>query len=358
MESVVTESTLYDAAVYSLQNVTRRRTAAEAASSVRALAMFLRTYYTPVMVAMGLVGNTASIVVFARTRLARLSGVVYLGASATANTIFLLSMTVHWLRVFGVDTDAGWAACQFVAFVDGTCAFLSTWFVVAFATDGYIAARRPERASHMCTTFRAKVVALLLVTTAIIVYVNLCLTVGASRARGGRRRCRAMRQRHPSLDTLAVVDIAVNVIVPYAALLAESLLVATKTFARRRHQRCTRSVGDQDAQTSGACVLLTFVVVFLVLRVPRDVGNALERVYRLNGERYISSASIFYRHSIAQHLYNTSYCIHVFVYVASFRQFRACAVELLTRTSGGGAAESEMRMENAVAGDTNAAVKL
>ncbi|KAK2185810.1 hypothetical protein NP493_222g04008 [Ridgeia piscesae] len=347
MELAVTESTLYDTAVYSLQNVTRRRPPTETSDGLRAVALFLRTYYTPTMVALGVVGNLASIVVFTRTCLARLSCGVYLGASATANTIFLLSLTAHWLRVFGVDVDGGGAACQFVAFVDGACAFLSVWFVVAYATDSYIAVCRPRRAERLCTTFRAKVVSVLLVTTAVIVYINLSLTVGAPRVRGGRRRCRAMRLLHPGLDTLAVVDIAINVVLPYAVLLAESVLVTIRTFARRRHLRCTRNDAEQDAQAPDACALVTFVIAFLLLRVPRDVGQALDRVYRLNGQRYFSSLGIYYRHSIAQHLYNTSYCIHLFVHLASFRKFRACAHELLTRTSGGEAAESEMRTQDA-----------
>ena len=352
-----TEATLQDAAVYSLENITQTQMSPESFSHVRTVAVFMRTYYTPVMAAIGVIGNILSIVVFARSRITHISSSVYLGAAATVNTIFLLSLAVHWLRVFGVAADG--AACQFVALVDGACAFLSIWYVVAFATDRCIAVCRPDSAARLCTTFRAKVVAIVLLTTAVVVYVNLSITVGASSVRGSRRRhCRPIRWLHPGIDALDIVDVAVNVAAPYAALLAELLLVAKTTFARRRHHHCTR-VAEANAVTApGPCALLTFVTVFLVLRLPCDVINGLERIYRLNGRRYISSRGIFYMHNIAQHIHNTSYCIHLFVHVATFPQFRACIVELLTRTSRGEGAESEIRMVDANLDDANTVIKL
>ena len=353
-----TEATLHDAAVYSIENITRSQIPPASLRYVRTVAVFMRTYYTPVMAAIGVIGNILSIVVFARSRITHTSCSVYLGAASTVNTIFLLSLTVHWLRVFGVEADGAGAACQFVALVDGACAFLSLWYVVAFATDRCIAVCRPDSAARLCTTFRAKVVSIVLLTTAVVVYINLSLTVGASRGRGGRRQCSPIRWLHPGLDELGIVNVAVNVAAPYAALLTELLLVATTAFARRRHQHRTRVAGAGAATAPGPCALLTLVIVFLVLRFPCDVINGIERIYRLNGRRYISSPGIYYIHNIAQHLHNTSYCTHLFVHVSTFPQFRACIVELLTRTSRGETAESEMRMEDATSDDANTVIKL
>lgn len=68
---------------------------------------FLHQYYVPAMIAMGLVGNLLSCIVFLNTHLRLRSSSYYLAALATADFGYLASLVLVWLdSVHGVQVGA------------------------------------------------------------------------------------------------------------------------------------------------------------------------------------------------------------------------------------------------------------
>jgi len=65
----------------------------------------LDRYLTPIIVAVGVVGNVVSFLVFTATYLRRMSSSVYLAALAIVDTVFLIVLFFTWLTSFDVQVS-------------------------------------------------------------------------------------------------------------------------------------------------------------------------------------------------------------------------------------------------------------
>ncbi|XP_055686865.1 cysteinyl leukotriene receptor 1 isoform X2 [Lutzomyia longipalpis] len=119
---------------------------------------FLITYYTPVLVFTGSIGNMLSVLVFCKTKLRKLSSSYYLAALGVSDTCFLVGLFISWLNFVDVNLTNRNIFCQSFTYLSGLCSFLSVWFVVAFTVERFIAVLYPLKRQTMCTVKRAKIV--------------------------------------------------------------------------------------------------------------------------------------------------------------------------------------------------------
>ena len=63
----------------------------------------LHLFYSPIVIGIGLLGNTLTWLIFLRSRLRTLSSSHYLAAIVMVNTIYLTSLLVQWLSMYGAD---------------------------------------------------------------------------------------------------------------------------------------------------------------------------------------------------------------------------------------------------------------
>ena len=127
----------------------------------------LELYYVPFIIAIGIIANGLSFVVFVFTHLNRLSLSVYLAALAVADIGFLCSLGLGWLDTVGFSLvhKNGW--CQMMVFTSYVCSFQCVWLVVSFTIERYIAICYPLKRPEMCTVWRAKVVVASLLTVSL-----------------------------------------------------------------------------------------------------------------------------------------------------------------------------------------------
>ncbi|RZC18432.1 thyrotropin-releasing hormone receptor [Asbolus verrucosus] len=127
----------------------------------------LHTYYIPIIIAVGFLGNFLACIVFLSTHLKMRSSSYYLAALAIADFGFLcVVLVVHcsFNNVFDIFNTDGW--CQFFVYVSSVCASLSVWLIVAFTVERFIAVQYPLQRPHICTVSRAKTVVISLTVVA------------------------------------------------------------------------------------------------------------------------------------------------------------------------------------------------
>lgn len=182
-------------------------------SSTEAILWYTQLYVIPVLIAIGLVGNILSFLVFMYTHLRRLSSTFYLAALSLADTGFLVQLFASWLsyvRVFIFHKD-GW--CQTFVYLAYVCSFLSVWFVVGFTAERYIAVCYPLKRQNMCTVARAKIVVFGLTIFALLAYSFGAWTTGII-ANGVRQRCHCLSQYCDLVVIFNNTDTVITLIVP------------------------------------------------------------------------------------------------------------------------------------------------
>lgn len=132
------------------------------------LAHNILKFYTPVLAITGSIGNIISVLVFFCTKLKKLSSSYYLAALGVSDTGILLLFFCQWLNYFNISLYAVDIFCQFFTYLSGLCTLLSSWFVVAFTLERFIAVLYPLKRQTLCTVRRAKSVLLCLVLFGIV----------------------------------------------------------------------------------------------------------------------------------------------------------------------------------------------
>lgn len=95
----------------------------------------LNLYAIPIIIMVGVAGNTLSFYVFLGTYLSRQSSSIYLAYLSVADTGFLLSLFLVWLEWVDIKLfhKQGW--CQLILYTTYLFSYLSVWTVVAFTAE-------------------------------------------------------------------------------------------------------------------------------------------------------------------------------------------------------------------------------
>lgn len=123
------------------------------------IASALNVVYTPILVALGILGNIVSIFVFYSSKLRNQSTSQYLTALAVSDTVFLTQLIPPWLKavqITGVFHRN--IFCQFFIYISYVCCTTSSWLVVAFTIERFVAVIYPLQRNVVCTAARARFV--------------------------------------------------------------------------------------------------------------------------------------------------------------------------------------------------------
>jgi len=176
--------------------------------------LLLDLYFTPVIIAVGIVGNVLSFMVFSTTYLRRMSSSVYLAALALSDTFFLITLFCSWIFNFDVNVwnRSGW--CQFLVYIAYVTSFLSVWYVVAFTAERYLIVCFPLKRQILCRPRRAKIVVVTFAGVALILYNYSLWTVHVA-ILGGQPYCIPINDYYYSLvNAINNADTLFTLVIP------------------------------------------------------------------------------------------------------------------------------------------------
>lgn len=121
------------------------------------LAYVLNVYFTPVLVFLGTIGNLVSVIVFYKSKLRAQSTSQYLTALALSDTVFLLELIPPWLKAMRISKIfAKQGLCQFFVYLTYVSSSNSSWLVVTFTVERFVAVWYPLRRTRIFTVRRAR----------------------------------------------------------------------------------------------------------------------------------------------------------------------------------------------------------
>ncbi len=227
LENGTVENFTYPAAEIPVKNIGR--------PLIWKIANALDIYGVPVIIVLGILGNTASFLVFVLSHLKTLSSSVYLAALAVSDAGFLICVFFLWLINVNVNIyhTLGW--CQTVVYLTYVFGFLSVWYVVCFTVERYIAVCFPFKRGKMCTTRRAKIVVVAMAMFAMLAYSFALWTSDIIPFPGVGSYCLPKFQYHSLVFIVNTIDSVITLLIPSVTIIAINIrIIFVVTHADRQ----------------------------------------------------------------------------------------------------------------------------
>ncbi|KAG7313540.1 hypothetical protein JYU34_000684 [Plutella xylostella] len=252
-------------------------------------------YYTPILVILGTIGNLLSICVFYTSKLRTLSTSQYLTALAVSDTVFIIQLLPPWLNA--VDATGLFHReyfCQVFVYVSYVSCSLSSWLVVAFTAERFVAVLHPLRRNLLCTVERARGAVLALTAAAAVL--NLPVLRFATPLKND---CNIDVAYYDHAARFNIVDTAVSFTIPLAVIIvlntwitvgvcrlerARQQLVRAGGRGRRGGRGARGPVPPPRSQHRVTRMLLIVSTVFVLFNLPaytmRICAYAMDMVSR------------------------------------------------------------------------------
>ncbi|XP_030767567.1 thyrotropin-releasing hormone receptor [Sitophilus oryzae] len=196
---------------------------------------FFTIFYTPIIVAIGLIGNLLSFFVLLTTHLKLRSSSYYLAALAISDFGFLVTVLITYCtynEIFELFDRKEF--CKLYVYLSSVCAFLSVWLTVAFTTERFIAVRYPLRRQYICTVSRAKMIVVGIICFGLLSQVHLLWMVTAIKDED-RNIC----EMDPAVNwyianVINFLDTVFTFVIPMTLILIMNTLIAKVIFKSRR----------------------------------------------------------------------------------------------------------------------------
>ena len=199
---------------------------------------YLNIYGIPIIIIIGLIGNSVALGILLCSHLRIHSPSVYLAFLNASDNLFLLCLGLGvwlgWIRVYLIHKD-GW--CQIIVYLTYVSSFLSTWIVVCFTVERFIVVFYPLKRHVYCTRTRALRVAVAVTMFAFIAY-SFSLATTKIHVIRSTRIC----MRRPSLEgllrLLSITDSIITLAIPSVVIVVLNMAITFKIwhFAMRWKQ--------------------------------------------------------------------------------------------------------------------------
>ena len=194
----------------------------------------------PLIVTVGLVGNTLCGLVMFNKDNRRVYCYFYMGMLAVTDSTFLIAQLVYWcinlITKFDLPYEVQQGICSFLWPVIAGRALSGTYIIVAMTFDRLIAVKWPLKSLTWCTMKRARV------TTACVIIFCFLLKLPYAWVTKPVQRCVAFRVEKTLLvQTYYWINSAISSYIPFAILLIFNLLIIQTMKKRRKYFQDAKS---------------------------------------------------------------------------------------------------------------------
>ena len=292
--------------------------------------IFIATYWTPIWVPIGLVGNILSFLVMVKPTNRKLSTCIYMAAISVNDSMMMCLVLYVWLVSHLKILESQLMECKVKSFLIVFALQNATYQVVAMTVDKFIAVKWPHKAATYSTPKRAKWISIVICVCVIIynipdlIFTQLIGQGCVSYAVGGIYA-----------KMYSWLTFILNAVVPLSSLTVMNLTIIHEVRKSRKLFGSNGSVYVTNAQMRTrnsaenqlTVMLLLVTTLFVLLMIP-TYARFLYFTYvsRDTPEKYASAMLFFY---LSTRLYFTNSGINFYLYCISGRKFRDDLKELL-----------------------------
>ena len=296
-----------------------------------------KKYVSPVILVVGLFGNTLTLFVMRRPHMMGTTTSVYLALMSVVNSLNLLVTALPvWLAACGIFDFVHWSqtTCRLGKFSEYVTSDLSIWILVAFTFDRFVAVRFPMAKSRVCVPRRAWVIFIVLCAGAAAKNLHLFWTRGTVFDGAGQpaKNC-GMVAAYRFFEEFVRPWIALTLasILPFCSMSLCNVFIVRALFETTRSRLQMTADGKTRSpsfiQPTVMCVAVS--VSFLVLSFPGIIiigGWPYWDPYSTNVDLRMASV-------VCNQLMNVTHAVNFFLYCLTGQQFREELVQMLRCSS-------------------------
>ena len=309
------------------------------------IANSLNMYWFPVLIPLGLLGNTLSFSVMVKPNNRKMSTCIYMAGISINDNIMMFKSLHNWLVSAVKVHSFKPLECRFASFWALFGLQNSTFQVLAMTIDKYVAIRWPHKAATYSTPRRAKVITIGLFTGLVIYnipHLFLARLIGD--------QCFGYSAEGIFTKVYSWLNFALNAIIPFTLLIYMNCTIvktvgeSRKMFeigdknadVNQRHKRYSQGINKgmenrrktmKSTENQLTVMLLLVTTLFLILLIPTYVRFIFMTFFEPDTPDKYSLAMLLYQ--ISHKLYHTNNGINFFLYFMSGRKFRNELREIL-----------------------------
>ena len=289
------------------------------------IASFINEYWFPILVPIGLIGNTMSFLVMIRPNNRKVSTCIYMVAISVNDNVMICLALWYWLAVAVKIFKLGLWECKIAAYFGTTTIQSSTYQILAITFDKYVAIKWPHRAVTYSTPERAKIILLSIFFFVLIYNIPHMLVSGLA-----GDLCLSYVVGGTIGKVFTWITFLVNGIIPFTLLIYMNYVIVQTVIKSRKMFRSNSSasgIADKNrqrtmksAENQLTIMLLLVTTLFLILLLPVNIRFIyFSLVERDTPSKYANSMLFFH---ITHKLYTTNNGINFFLYCISGKRFR------------------------------------
>ena len=306
------------------------------------IASYIDLYWLPILVPIGLTGNTLSFLVMMKPNNRKMSTCIYMAAISLNDNLMMVLALYTWLVITLKIHKVHPMECKFIAFMVFVAMQNSTFLVLVMTLDKFTAIKWPHKAATYSTATRAKmtvigvVVCVLVYNIPHIFSTKMVGDVCLGYAIGGT-----------ITKFYSWLSFILNAAVPFLLLIYMNYVIVQKVRSSHKMFRGNnpgrgQGEGEQAGQSTAVrrqnkmkntenqltIMLLLVTTLFLVLMIPTYIRFVYTSFVTRDTPAKYASLMLFYH--ISHKLYNTNNGINFFLYCISGQKFRNDLKELLS----------------------------
>ena len=122
------------------------------------MASYINIYWFPILVPIGLVGNTLSFLVMIQPNNKKMSTCIYMAAISIIDNLMMCLALHYWLVTVVKIHELGLWECKTISYLTNSSLQSSTYQVLAMTIDKYIAIKWPHKAAVYSTSKRVRAI--------------------------------------------------------------------------------------------------------------------------------------------------------------------------------------------------------